>query len=143
MSKLRSFFEITSYGIYKHWDEKDKALPKIKTFTTDIPAELDIEFGFIINCKKAKGKKLRYCIFHPDIPDDKGDIMPPFEGDVYVENNDWDFYLGDTIWPPLENKLGDWRMTIELDEKVLAEKTFSVLVEHGDGEIQFWKKRGY
>ena len=104
---------------------------------------LVIEFGFIINCKKAKGNKLRYCIFHPDIPDDKGDIMPPFEGDVYVENNDWDFYLGDTIWPPLENKLGDWRMIIELDGKVLAEKTFSVLVEHGDGEIQFWKKRGY
>ena len=114
MSKLRSFFEITSYGIYKHWDEKDKALPKIKTFTTDIPAELDIEFGFIINCKKAKGKKLRYCIFHPDIPDDKGDIMPPFEGDVYVENNDWDFYLGDTIWSPLENKLGDWLSLIHI-----------------------------
>ena len=69
--------------------------------------------------------------------------MAPFSGDVYVANNDWDFYLGDTIWPPRDNKVGDWRMTIELAGEVLAEKTFSVLVEHGDGEIQFWKHRGY
>tara|TARA_R110002167_G_scaffold66407_1_gene187897 strand:- start:283 stop:714 length:432 start_codon:yes stop_codon:yes gene_type:complete len=143
VSKLRSFFDITSFGIYKHWNEKEKALPKIKTFTTDIPAELDIEFGFIVNCKKAKRKKLTYYIYHPDIPDASGQILPPFTGEVYVANNDWDFYLGDTIWLPLNNKVGDWRMVIKHDDQVLAEKTFSVLMEHGDGEIQFWKHRGY
>jgi hypothetical protein len=34
-------------------------------------------------------------------------------------------------------------MVIECDGKVIAQKTFSLLVENGDGEIQFWKKRGY
>ncbi|MFT4994304.1 MAG: hypothetical protein ACI965_001327 [Paraglaciecola sp.] len=34
-------------------------------------------------------------------------------------------------------------MVIELEGKLIAEKTFSVLLEHGEGELQFWKKRGY
>ncbi|WP_158965975.1 DUF3859 domain-containing protein [Paraglaciecola sp. L3A3] len=143
MSKLRFNFAISSYGIYENWDEKSKQLPNIQTFTTNIPAQLDIEFGFILHALKAKGKRLDWTIFHPDLPDKNGVVMPPFEGEVYVRNNDWEFYLGDTIWEPIHNKVGDWRMIIECDDKIIAEKTFSVLVEHGDGEIQFWKKRGY
>ncbi|MDU0353636.1 DUF3859 domain-containing protein [Paraglaciecola aquimarina] len=143
MSKLRSNFSISSFGIYEKWDEKSKSLPQIKTFTTNIPAQIDIEFGFILHALKAKGKRLDWVIYHPDVPDKNGQVMPPFEGDVYVRNNDWQFYLGDTVWPPIENKVGDWRMVIECEGKILADKTFSVLVEHGDGEIQFWKKRGY
>ncbi len=143
VSKLRFNFAISSYGIYENWDEKSKQLPNIQTFTTNIPAQLDIEFGFILHALKAKGKRLDWTIFHPDLPDKNGVVMPPFEGEVYVRNNDWEFYLGDTIWEPIHNKVGDWRMIIECDDKIIAEKTFSVLVEHGDGEIQFWKKRGY
>ena len=143
MSKLKSKFTISSFGIYRGWDEKTKQLPIIQEFTTCIPARLDIEFGFILHVLKGKGQRLDYTIYHPDIPDKHGEIMEPFSGDVYVRNNDWEFYLGDTIWAPIEDKTGDWRMVIELDGKVVAEKTFSVLVEHGDGEIQFWKKRGY
>jgi hypothetical protein len=143
LSKLRSIFEISSFGIYENWDEKSKTLPQIKTFTTNIPAQLEIEFGFILHALKAKGKRLDWTMYHPDVPDDKGQIMDPFEGTVYVRNNDWEFYLGDTVWEPIHNKVGDWRMIIECDGKIIAEKTFSVLVEHGDGEIQFWKKRGY
>ena len=143
MSKLRTFFEISSYGIYENWDEKSKILPKIKTFTTDIPAQLEIEFGFILSTKKAKGKRLDWTIFHPDVLDENGHVMSPFEGTVYIRNNDWAFYLGDTIWGPITNKIGNWRMVIECDENIIAEKTFSLLLEHGDGEIQFWKKRGY
>jgi hypothetical protein len=137
------FFEISSYGIYDNWDEKSKSLPEIKTLTTDIPTQLEIEFGFILSAKKAKGKRLEWTIFHPDVPDDNGHIMPPFEGTVYVRNNDWAFYLGDTIWAPINNKVGDWRMVIGCDENIIAEKTFSLFLEHGDGETQFWKKRGY
>ena len=143
MSKLRTSFEMTSYGIYENWDEKGKSLPKIKIFTTQIPAQLEVEFGFIINAKKAKGKRLDWSIFHPDVPDENGHAMPPFEGVVYIRNNDWEFYLGDTVWAPIHNKFGDWRMVIECDGKVIAQKIFSLLVENGDGEIQFWKKRGY
>tara|TARA_R110002167_G_scaffold287153_3_gene492056 strand:- start:164 stop:595 length:432 start_codon:yes stop_codon:yes gene_type:complete len=143
LSKLRTYFEISSYGIYQSWDEKSKSLPKIKALATKIPAELEIEFGFILSAKKAKGKKLDWTIFHPDVLDENGLIMPPFEGVVYVRNNDWEFYLGDTVWAPIHDKLGDWRMVIECDGKVIAQKTFSLLVEHGDAELQFWKKRGY
>jgi hypothetical protein len=141
MSKLKHYFTISSFGIYDHWDEKTKSLPKITKFTCDIPATLNVEFGFILNAKKAKGKKLNYSIYHPDIPDEQGQPMQPFRGEVYVRNNDWEFYLGDTLWTPIENKLGDWRMTIESEGKIVAEKTFSVLLEHGDDEIKFWKKR--
>ncbi|KXI30249.1 DUF3859 domain-containing protein [Paraglaciecola hydrolytica] len=143
MAKLKANFSISSFGIYQEWDEKAKQLPVIKDFTTHIPAQLDIEFGFILHVLKGKGLKLDYTIYHPNIPDKKGEIMEPFRGEVYVRNNDWEFYLGDTLWEPIENKTGDWRMVIELNGKIIAEKTFSVLVEYGDGEIQFWKKRGY
>lgn len=55
--------------------------------------------------------------------------MAPFDGEEYVGSNDWDFYLGDTIWAPIENKLGIWRMTIELGGKVIAEKRFELCEE--------------
>jgi hypothetical protein len=143
LSKLRTSFEISSYGIYEKWDEKSKKLPTIKTFTTKIPSQLEIEFGFILLAKKAKGKRLDWVIFHPAVPDENGHTMPPFEGVVYVRNNDWKFYLGDTVWAPIHDKIGEWRMVIECDGNVIAQKNFSVLVEHGDGELQFWKNRGY
>ena len=143
MSKSRTFFEMSSYGIYEKWDEKSKSLPKIKTFTTNIPLQLEIEFGFILKAKKSKGKRLDWTIFHPDVPDENGHTMSPFEGVVYVRNNDWEFYLGDTVWSPIHDKVGEWRMVIKCDGKTIAQKNFSLLVEHGDAEIQFWKKRGY
>lgn len=127
MAKPRPIIEIVSYGIYDKWDAEDKSLPQIKEFTTNVEAMIDVEFGFVINIKRAKGEKIRYCIYHPDIPDDQGDIMAPFDGEEYVKSNDWEFYLGDTIWAPVENKQGIWRMTIELQGKVIAEKKFSLV----------------
>lgn len=143
MAKVKTSYQLSSFGIYSQWEERNKDLPKIKQFTTDIPLQENIEFGFTLHCLKAKGKKLNYIIFHPDIKDDHGHVMPPFTGDVYVGNNDWYFYLGDCIWPPINNKQGDWRMVIALDGVILAQKTFNVLAEHGQGEVQFWKRRGY
>lgn len=142
-SRLGKFFTISSYGIYHTWDEKSKTLPKIKTYTTNVPAQLEIEFGFILHAKKAKGKRLDWTIYHPNIPDKHGLSMSPFAGVAYVRNNDWEFYLGDAVWAPVHDKLGDWRMVIECEGEVVAEKTFSVEVEHGDGELKFWKDRGY
>jgi hypothetical protein len=140
MAKSKPIIKIETYGIHTTWDAESKHLPKIKTFTTDIPAEIDVEFGFIVNIKKARGEKVRYCIYHPDITDDSGDVLAPFDGELYVRNNDWDFYLGDTIWAPIDNKLGDWRMTIEMKGKIIAEKTFNL---YARDEGQFWKKRGF
>lgn len=139
MAKHKPVIEIDSYGIYSTWDADDKALPKIKQFTTEVPARVDIEFGFIVSIRKAKNRKLRYCVYHPDIPDKKGNVMPPFEGEEYVRTNDWQFYLGDTLWEPLDTMLGPWRMTMELDGELIAEKTFMVEddLEPYEG-AQFW-----
>ena len=143
MAKHKIITEILSYGIHSQWDAEDKALPKVQQFTTDIPAEIDIEFGYIVNIKKAKGKKMRYCIYHPDIPDEQGNIMLPFDGEEYVRSNDWDFYLGDTIWAPLNDKIGPWRMTLEIDNQLIADKTFNVEAESFVEGADFWKQRGF
>ncbi|KDC52356.1 DUF3859 domain-containing protein [Pseudoalteromonas sp. S3431] len=143
MAKTKPVVTLQSHGIYSKWDSESKALPQIEQFTTNVIAEVDVEFGLIVNIKKGKGEKLHYCIYHPDIPDSHGDVMDPFEGDVYVKNSDWNFYLGDTLWLPIENKLGDWRMTIELNGKVIADKTFKVALEAERTETDFWKNRGY
>ncbi|MGJ8693370.1 MAG: DUF3859 domain-containing protein [Thalassotalea sp.] len=126
MAKVKPTFSIESFGIYSQWDAQAKDLPKIKEFTTDIPAELDIEFGYILKVKKGKGIKLNFTIFHPDIPDKTGEVMPPFTEEVYVSNNDWDFFIGDTIWEPVENKVGPWRIIIEYQNSIVAEKTFDI-----------------
>ncbi len=115
-----------SHGVYTRWDSDSKELPKIKDFTTRVRAVIDVEFGLVVNIKGAKNQQLSYCIDHPGIRDADGEIRPPFAGTEYIKTNDWDFYLGDTIWAPLDDKLGDWRMTLEMDGKIVAEKTFQL-----------------
>ncbi len=127
MAKRKPEIRVRSYGIYERWDSHDKDLPKIKEFTLDVPAVVDIEFGLIVNIKGAKNRLLDFCIDHPGILDAQGLRRPPFDGSEYVKTNDWNFYLGDTIWLPLEDKLGPWRMTVELDGTMLADKTFNVM----------------
>ena len=56
----------------------------------------------------------------------QGNRRASFNGFVYVKANDWDFYLGDTIWEPIHDKLGPWRMTVQLDQVTVAEKTFNL-----------------
>ena len=126
MPKRKPEFRIRSYGIYSNWDAKAKTLPKIEEITTRVPAEIDIEFGFIINIKWAKNSELDYCIDHHGILDDQGKRRRPFDGSVYVKTNDWDFYLGDTIWTPISDKLGPWHLSVEMEGKVIAEKTFEI-----------------
>ncbi|MGY3569660.1 DUF3859 domain-containing protein [Vibrio paucivorans] len=145
MAKRSAIVEMTSYGVYSTWDSKSKHLPKIKEFTTDVYAEVDVEFGFIVNIKKAKGALIRYCIDHPGVLSKKGQVLAPFDGEEYVGSNDWDFYLGDTIQllcpeNGLESNIGHWRMSIELEGNEVAVKTFNVLAKD---EAQFWKHRGF
>ncbi|WP_394239786.1 DUF3859 domain-containing protein [Vibrio astriarenae] len=145
MAKRTPIVEMTSYGIYSHWDAHSKDLPKIKAFTTTVPADEGVEFGFIVNIKKAKGTLLNFCIYHPGILNKKGQVLEPFDGEIYVRSNDWDFYLGDTIQllhptDGLESNLGEWRMVLDMGDKVIAEKTFKVT---GRDEGQFWKSRGF
>ena len=119
-------WELVSYGIYTNWDKHAKTLPDIRLFTETIPAQLDIEFGYILHIKKAKGKKLHYCIEHPPFKDESGEVMPAFTGELYVRTNDWQFFLGDTIWEPVADKVGPWRLVTTIEGTVLADKTFSI-----------------
>jgi hypothetical protein len=126
MVKRKAEIRIRTYGICTPWNPDSKQLPKVVEVTTRVQAEIDVEFGLIINIKGAKNQQLHYCIDHPGIRDSEGQVRQPFEGDVYIRKNDWDFYLGDTIWEPIEDKIGPWRMYVELQGKVIAEKTFDV-----------------
>lgn len=128
MSKRKPEIRIKSFGIYSKWDRDSKALPRILEFTTRVAAKLDVEFGLVVNIKGAKNSPLEFCINHPGILDTEGKIRPPFDGTVFIKTNDWNFYLGDTIWSPIEDKLGNWRMTLELDGEVIADKTFELFV---------------
>lgn len=128
MAKFKPVVKMQTYGIHSQWQSKAKTLPTVQAFTTQVPAEIDIEFGFIVNIKKARGAKIQYCIDHPGILDASGQRRAAFTGEVHVTNNDWDFYLGDTVWAPIVDKCGAWNMSISMDNKVLAEKTFHVFL---------------
>ncbi len=127
MAKPKTQCKRISYGIYTAWDRESKALPKILEFTRSIPARIDIEFGTILNIKKAKGKQLHFCIHHPPFLDKTGNVAPPFTGTEYVRSNDWHFFLGDTIWAPVRDKMGTWRLTVELDNQTVADESFEVI----------------
>ena len=113
-----------TYGVHSKWDSSTKDLPRLIEATTDIPARVDIEFGFVVNIKGAKNQELHFCIEHPGILDSAGIPRGPFDGTVFVKTNDWNFYLGDTIWEPVSDKLGDWRMWLKLDGQIIADETF-------------------
>lgn len=127
MAKRKPNTRIRSFGIYSTWDSATKELPKILEFTSTVPAEIDIEFGLIVNVKGGKNCELDYCIDHPGIIGADGKCRPPFDGTVFVKTNDWDFYLGDTIWDPIEDKLGPWRMTLQLEGTIIADKVFELV----------------
>lgn len=119
---------MVSYGLYTEWHNHYKNLPKLKKFTHTIPCEVGSEFGYILNIKKGKGKQINYTIKHPDFLDSCGNPATDFVGTEYVNSNDWDFFLGDTIWEPIEDKAGNWRVIAEIDGEIIADKTFNIVL---------------
>ena len=111
MPRLKPEFEICSFGLYTAWDRESKELPKIRKHTLEIHAETGVEFGLILSVKKAKGEVLEYRIDHPPFTDEQGNIAPPFEGHYYISSNDFRFFLGDTVWEPVEDKKGIWKLS--------------------------------
>lgn len=126
MAKQKPEVTIRSYGLYSKWDSDAKELPRFLESTTRIPAKVDVEFGLMIHVTGGKNLPMRYCIAHPGILDSSGQRRPPFEDVVYIKSNDWDFYLGDTIWEPISDKLGIWRMTLELEDSIIADQSFEI-----------------
>jgi len=126
MAKRKPEMRIRSWGIYTAWDKASKQLPKLLEITTEIPAEIDIEFGLIVNVKRARNMQVHYSIDHPGILDANGERRPPFDGSVYVRTNDWDFFLGDSIWEPLHDKVGQWNLSVSLEDTIDVTKAFNI-----------------
>lgn len=123
MNRRKIHAEILSYGQYEKWDRSSSELPQLITITERVEAEIDVEFGYIVRLIGGKGKKIAFRIDHPPFTKDDGTIEPPFDGEFFIPTNDYKFYLGDTIWEPVYNKLGQWRMSVFYRDELLAEKS--------------------
>jgi len=115
--------ETVSYGKYSNWDRESRDLPELIDLTVEVNAEIGVEFGMIVEIFKAKGKYLDFRIDHPPFQDEDGNIVLPFEGTHQIRSNPFSFFLGDTIWEPLEDKKGLWTMSVFIDGVELASKT--------------------
>ncbi len=129
MAKKKAEVEMYSYGIYEGWNPKDETIPKIRKFTEVVPTRVGVEFGYVLHIRKARGKELTFCIDHPPFKDDDGKVIPPFRGTEFVRDNYFEFFIGDTIWEPVEDKAGPWRITCKLDDEVVADRTFTMVPE--------------
>lgn len=118
--------DIVSYGRYTKWDRESKKIPELVELTTIVKAELGVEFGMIIEIFQAKGRFLDFRIDHPTFENEHGEVEPPFEGTHQIRTNPFTFFLGDTIWEPIENKRGPWTMSVFMDGQKLAEKTITL-----------------
>jgi hypothetical protein len=112
-----------SHGLYDGWDRESKALPNLVKITTEIKAALDVEFGYVLRIRSARNSKISFRIEHPPFKDAEGNLAPPFDGELFVKTNDFRFFLGDTVWAPVEDKRGEWRLITWIDGEKVADKT--------------------
>lgn len=127
VAKKRPAIEMHSYGLYEKWSRESKELPSLVAITNEITAELDIEFGYILRIRNARNCKITFRIEHPAFKDSSGKTAPPFDGELYVKTNDYRFFLGDTIWSPIDDKRGEWRLITWLDGEKVADKTLRLV----------------
>ena len=129
MSKKTPEIKMVSFGIYTPFKPDAEALPDVLEFTTVVPAKVGVEFGYILRIRKARGEQLQFRIDHPPFRDESGQVAPPFEGSQYVRSNDYHFFLGDTLWEPVEDKVGTWTLRTWMGGELIGEKAFEVGAE--------------
>ncbi len=129
MAKRKVEIEIYSYGEYAEWNRESKSIPRLVAITETIEATVGTEFGYVLRIRHGKGKRLDFRIDHPPFPDKEGKVTPPFTGEYFVRSNDYEFFLGDCIWEPLHDKLGNWTMTTWLEGKIVAQKTLRLIAK--------------
>ncbi len=122
--KRKPIIKMYSFGEYSQWERGSKELPKILDFSTNIKVEIGTEFGYVLHIKNGKGEIVTFEIKHPPFTDDEGNLRPPFTGEQFIRTNDFKFYLGDCIWEPLKDKLGEWELTTFYKGEVVAHKIF-------------------
>jgi len=115
--------EIINYGLYSAWNRESHNLPEFVELTNTVAASIGVEFGMIVEIKKARGRYLDFRIDHPPFVDANGDLEPPFTGTFRVKHNPFKFFLGDTIWEPLEDKRGEWKLSIYEEDQLLITKS--------------------
>jgi hypothetical protein len=81
----------------------------------------------IVEIRHGKGRYLEYVIHHPPFRDKDGNITPFFEGEYQIKTNPYRFFLGDTIWEPVEDKRGTWEFIIKIDQKMVASKKIKLI----------------
>ena len=123
MVKKKPNVTMHSHGLYDGWERDSKELPNLVKITTTIETALEIEFGYILRIRNARNSKITFRIEHPPFLGSDGNVAPPFDGELYVKTNDFRFFLGDTIWAPVEDKRGAWRLMTWLDGEKVADKT--------------------
>ncbi len=123
MAKKKAEVSMHSYGLYDGWDRGSKELPNLQKITLEIEASLEVEFGYILRIRNARNSKITFRIEHPPFKGADGETAPPFVGELYVKTNDFRFFLGDTIWAPVEDKRGEWRLISWLDGEKVSDKT--------------------
>ena len=119
--------EIISYGKYSRWNSESRDLPDLEELTYEIKAELDVEFGILVEIRHGKGRYLEYTIHHPPFKEKGGDIVPSFVGEYQIKSNPFRFFLGDTVWEPVDDKKGIWELIIKIDKKVVAQKKLTLI----------------
>lgn len=119
--------KLYSYGEYSRWNRDSKELPKLVAMTDRIKGVEGTEFGYVLQIKKAKGRMLSFRIDHPSFSDGNGNVAEPFIGSFQIRKSDYMFFLGDSIWTPIEDKRGRWTMTTFIDKEKVATKTIYIL----------------
>lgn len=126
MAKRRPEFRMYSYGEYEEWDRESRSIPKIIEFATEIKAKIGTEFGYVLHIRNGKGESIQFRIDHPPFSDNNGKMAEPFTGEQFIRTNDFEFYLGDCIWEPLEDKLGKWELSTYYQGQLVAHKVFTL-----------------
>ncbi|MBN1949592.1 MAG: DUF3859 domain-containing protein [Bacteroidales bacterium] len=128
MPKKNPEIKTVSYGRYTPWERGSRHLPKILEFTSLIAAIEGNEFGMIIKITGGRGIRLEYRIQHPPFKDASGRPEPDFTGEYYVPSNEYEFYIGDCIWLPVEDKAGAWIVSVYFEGKSVAKQKFEVIL---------------
>ena len=127
MAKKKPQFKIDSYGTYKEWDRNSGDIPKLVKIGNEVIFNPEVEFGLVLNIKAGKGIKLTFKVIHPNFKGSNGQPAADFLGEHYVNGNTWQFFLGDTVWEPYDDKCGIWRFIIYHEGKIIADKTLDII----------------
>jgi len=128
MAKRKPVFKVDSYGTYAPWDGQKGDVPKILKIGTKVLFHPEVEFGLVLNIKGGKGIKLDFRVIHPPFKGTDGKPAPDFVGEHYVNANTWQFFLGDTVWEPFEDKIGTWQFIISYEGQIIADKRLELIM---------------